>query len=184
MLEKLSAWKSINKYIPNILKCFSWHSVHLVIWFWQLNSATDTSKCHYSALTFQNFQGEIPRTLRNNVAPSTLVGHNFAVSDRNPTITATHTNCLLTHHFNLATPLPGNAFSPYGIKTLPEPVITNDRWNPMAVTWGIFCRKCPRKFDRKWRQSPLLFDVFTWQSDMDAGRQLPRTWHNLWHFFS
>ena len=74
MLEKLSAWKSFNKY-TYISGCFSWHCVNFVIWFWQLNSATNTSKCHHSALTFHNFPGQNPRTPRNNVAPSALVGH-------------------------------------------------------------------------------------------------------------
>ena len=59
---------------------FSWQSVHLVIWFWQLNSATNTSQWHHSALAFQNFPGENPRTPHKNVAPSALVGHGDTAS--------------------------------------------------------------------------------------------------------
>ena len=80
----LSTWKSFNKYIY-ILRCFSWHSVHLVIWFWQLSSARNTSKCHHSALTFQHFPGENPPgTPRKNVAPSALVGSAIKVVPETP----------------------------------------------------------------------------------------------------
>ena len=89
-----ACWKNYQheNHLTNIyiLRCFSWHSVHLVIWFWQLNIATNTSKCHNSALTFQKVPGKNPWTPRKNVAPSALVGPGtIAVSDRNPTITAT-----------------------------------------------------------------------------------------------
>ena len=70
-----------------VRSCVHMASEKKVIWFWQLNSATNTSKCHHSAMTFQNFPAENPRTPRKNLAPSALIGHGFAVSDRKPNIT-------------------------------------------------------------------------------------------------
>ena len=43
-----------------IRSCVHMASEKKVIWFWQLKSATNTSKCHQSALTFQNFPGRTP----------------------------------------------------------------------------------------------------------------------------
>ena len=72
----------------------------------KLNIATNTSKCHHSALTFPNFPGQIP--------PVDPPQERRAFGARRTACpTETHyychppfyTNCLLTHHFNQATPL-------------------------------------------------------------------------------